>query len=154
MSKTADRVMDIAEPLVEAQNLKLIEVDYLKEGDDWILRVFIENPNGDLKLEQCENVSRMLSQELDRIDPIDDSYILEVSSPGLERPLKTDQDFEKNIGEIIFIKTYAPFQGQKEFTGKLLNFSDESVKIQLENNEGVMEIPFSKIANSRLTIDF
>src|SRR6056297_3326253 len=100
MSKIANKVFKLAEPLIEAQGLELVEVDYLKEGGDWVLRVFIENPGGDLTLSHCEKVSKTLSQQLDDLDPIEDSYLLEVSSPGLERPLKKSEDFKENIGKI------------------------------------------------------
>ena len=154
MSKIANEVFDIAKPIVKAQGLELIEVNYLKEGNDWVLRLFIENPEGDLNLSHCEGVSKALSQELDEIDPIEGSYLLEVSSPGLERPLKNSEDFKNHIGENIFVKTYAPFKGEKEFTGKLIAFEDKNIKIKSEDKEGVIEIPFSKVANSHLTIDF
>ncbi|MFW5998167.1 MAG: ribosome maturation factor RimP [Bacillota bacterium] len=154
MSKIADQVYNIAKPIIEANNLQLVEVDYLKEGDDWILRVFIENPEGELSLSHCETISRLLSQELDQIDPIEDSYVLEVSSPGIERPLKTETDFLNNIGKIIYVKTYAPFKGKKEFTGKLIGFENNKIKMEPEDDEGVIKIPFSKVAKSNLTIDF
>ena len=153
MSKIANQVFKIAEPLINSLDLKLVEVDYLKEGGDWVLRIFIENPEGDLTLSHCEKTSKILSQQLDEVDPIEGSYVLEVSSPGLERPLKKDEDFKENIGEIIFVKTYAPYQGKKEFTGKLIGFENDLIKIKPENKEGVIEIPFSKVENLNFTID-
>jgi len=154
MSKITDEVFKIAKPIVKANGLELIELDYLKEGSDWILKVFIDNPDGNLNLDHCEKVSKSLSQELDRCDPIDSSYLLEVSSPGLDRPLKSKKDYEKYIGENILITTYAPYQGSKEFEGKLIDFNDKNVIIKTSCDKGVIEIPFSKIANAKLTIDF
>ncbi len=154
MSKIADKVYKIAEPIIKAEGLSLVELDYLKEGSDWVLRVFIDNPEGDLNLDHCEKVNKLLSQELDRIDPIDSSYILEVSSPGIDRPLKSKKDYENNIGENILITTYAPYQGSKKFEGKLIDFNNENAVIKTSTEKGVIEIPFVKIAQAKLTIDF
>ena len=154
MSKIADKVYKIAEPIVQAEGLTLIEVDYVKEGSDWILKVFIDNPGGNLNFDHCETVSKILSQELEQIDPISNSYVLEISSPGLDRPLKTKEDYNKSIGNNIQIKTYAPYQGSKEFEGELLEIDEKNVKIKTRTDKGVIEIPFSKIANSKLLIDF
>lgn len=155
MSKIVEEVSKIIRPLVKAKNLELVDIDYLKEGSDWVLRVYIDNPEGDLKLEHCEDISRMLSSELDARNLIKKSYVLEVSSPGLERPLKSPADFERFTGEQIKITTYAPIADSKEFTGKLLNYEKDSEFIELKDKKkGVIQIPFSKIANSHLTVDF
>ncbi|MFW5987997.1 MAG: ribosome maturation factor RimP [bacterium] len=153
MSNIADEVYQIAKPIVVAHELDLVEVDYLKEGSDWILRIFIENPDGELSLSHCEKISKILSQKLDELDPIENSYVLEVSSPGIERPLKKEKDFKNNIGKLISVKTYAPYNGKKEFTGTLLDFKNDKIKIE-SDDKGVIEIPFSKVAKSNLTIDF
>ena len=152
MSKVVDIVKDLAEPLVKTEGLNLVDVDYQKEGSDWILRVFIENLDGELTLEHCENVSKLLSSELDRKDPIDKHYILEVSSPGIERPLKKKEDFIRFKGELIEVKTYAAIEGKKEFRGKLIDFKDKTVIV--DDKKGVIEIPFNKIAHANLTFDF
>ena len=152
MSKVVDIVKDLAEPLVKTEGLNLVDVDYQKEGSDWILRVFIENLDGELTLEHCENVSKLLSSELDRKDPIDKHYILEVSSPGIERPLNKKEDFIRFKGELIEVKTYAAIDGKKEFRGKLIDFKDKTVIV--DDNKGVIEIPFNKIAHANLTFDF
>ncbi|GEM_PF-120224 len=159
MASIADRVYKMARPLVEARGLNLVDVEYQKEGENWFLRIFIENPEEDLLLKDCEVINKILGTELDRENFIDRSYILEVSSPGIERPLKTEQDFKDHTGELVFIKTYAPFQGQKEFEGTLKGFKDkdeddEEVRVQLKIKEGVISIPFSKIANAHLLLDF
>ena len=152
MSKTTKDVAKIAEPIVLAQGLDLVDVEYNKEGSDWKLKVFIENLDGDLTLDHCENVSKLLSEELDREDPIAQSYILEVSSPGLERPLKKPEDYKRFLGELVKVKTYGPIGGKKEFEGELIYFEEDIVKIKEE--EGVIEIPFNKIADAHLTVDF
>ncbi|MFW6410049.1 MAG: ribosome maturation factor RimP [Halanaerobiales bacterium] len=151
MSKTTETVSDLAQPIVNGQGLELVDVVYQKEGSDWILRVFIENRNGDLTLEDCETVSKMLSVELDEKDPISQSYILEVSSPGIERPLKKPEDYLRFKGEKIKLKTYGPINGNKEFVGILKNF--DNGQIYIENNKGVIEIPLKKVAEAHLNVD-
>ena len=152
MSTTTEIVAGIAEPIVLSQGLNLVDVDYNKEGSDWKLKVFIENKDGDLTLEHCEKVSKILSEELDRVDPITQSYILEVSSPGLERPLKKPEDYERFKGELIKVKTYGPIEGRKEFKGELILYENNIVKIK--EKEGVIKIPFNKIADAHLVVDF
>lgn len=156
MGKVAEEVTCLAEPIVDARGLKLIEVDFLKEGSNWILRIFIDNPNGELEIKDCEEVSRMLSDRLDQEDPIDKSYILEVSSPGLERQLKDKEDFKKYTGKLIKATTYAPIKGQKEFTGKITSLEDEKILLEIvENNQekGVVKIPLAKIAHAHLSVE-
>ena len=152
MNTTKEIVAGIAAPIVLSQGLNLVDVDYNKEGSDWKLKVFIENKDGDLTLEHCEKVSKILSEELDRVDPITQSYILEVSSPGLERPLKKPEDYERFKGELIKVKTYGPIEGRKEFKGELILYENNIVKIK--EKEGVIKIPFNKIADAHLVVDF
>ena len=129
MSRVVSIVKEMAEPLVKTEGLNLVDVDYQKEGSDWVLRVFIENLDGDLKLKHCEEISKLLSAKLDREDPIDKHYILEVSSPGIERPLVKEEDFIRFKGELIEVKTYAAIDDKKEFRGKLIDFEDKKVII-------------------------
>ncbi|HKL75738.1 MAG TPA: ribosome maturation factor RimP [Halanaerobiales bacterium] len=152
MSRVVDIVKELAEPLVKTEGLNLVDVDYQKEGSDWILRVFIENLDGELTLKNCEDISKLLSAELDRKDPIDKQYILEVSSPGIERPLVDKEDFLRFKGELIEVNTYAPIDDKKEFRGELINFEDN--KVIIDDKKGVIEIPFNKIAHANLTFDF
>ena len=154
MSKNTEKVREIAEPIVKSQGLELVDVEYVKEGSNWILRVFIENNEGELNIDHCENISKILSKELDLIDPIKNSYILEVSSPGIERPLKTTEDYKRFKGELVKIKTYVPLNGEKEFVGNLQCIDDDIVKIKLKEQKGVVGIPLSKVASANLTIDF
>ncbi|MFW5986262.1 MAG: ribosome maturation factor RimP [Halanaerobiales bacterium] len=144
----------MAEPIVKSRGLEIVDVEYVKEGENWVLRIFIENRDGKLKVEDYEHVSRLLSKELDFQDPIKKSYILEVSSPGAERPLRKKEEYRRFSGEKVYIKTYAPLQGQKEFTGILLGLKENIVRLKLDNDKGVIQIPYDKIAHSNLTIDF
>lgn len=150
LGKVADTVTDFVLPIAHSEKLHLIEVEFLKEGNNWILRVFLENNDGELTIEECEKVSRSLSMILDEEDPIDKSYILEVSSPGLERPLKSEEDFERFQGELIEVKTFKKINGEKKFVGCLKEFKDENITLIQENNDEIT-IDYSLVAKANLT---
>ena len=107
---------EILIPIVEEYGYELVDVEYVKEGGTWYLRAYIDKPGG-VSIDDCEAVSRRLSDLLDEKDYIEDSYIMEVSSPGLGRPLKKDKDFERSMGEEVEIRTYRMIDKQKEFSG-------------------------------------
>lgn len=152
MSKSvAEEVLQLATPITESRGLELVDVEYNKEGEDWILRVFIDKEGG-VSLADCQEVSRDLEGQLDAVDPIDKSYLLEVSSPGLDRPLKDRADFERFAGRLIDISTYAPVNGTKEFTGKLLGLENENIKIEVDGEE--LAIPQNKVAKTKLAVEF
>ena len=130
---------------------EIYDVEYLKEGSDWYLRAYIDKPEG-VNIQDCENVSRALSDKLDEVDFIDDAYILEVSSPGLGRTLKKDKHLEKSLGEEVELRLYKPRDKQKEFTGILKSFDADSVIIETEEEEKVFAR--SEIALIRLAFDF
>ncbi|MGM0499380.1 MAG: ribosome maturation factor RimP [Bacillota bacterium] len=152
LGKVAETVTDFVLPIAHSEDLNLIEVEFLKEGSDWILRIFLENKDGDLTIEECEKVSRSLSMILDEEDPIDKSYILEVSSPGIERPLKTEADFERFQGELIAVKTFKKINGKKEFIGTLEKFEDDNITLTLKNDEEIT-IDYSLVARANLTFE-
>ena len=152
MGKVTETVTDFVLPIAHSENLDLVDVEFLKEGSDWVLRIFLENKNGDLTIEECEKVSRALSMILDEEDPIDKSYILEVSSPGLERPLKTEEDFERFKGELIAVKTFKKIDGQKEFIGVLKEFEAGKIALTLKDNKEI-EIDYSLVARANLTFE-
>ncbi|MFP4197964.1 MAG: ribosome maturation factor RimP [Halanaerobium sp.] len=152
LGKVADTVTDFVLPIAHSENLNLVDVEFLKEGSDWILRVFLENKDGDLTIEECEKVSRALSVILDEEDPIDKSYILEVSSPGLERPLKTEEDFERFKGELIAVKTFKKINGQKEFIGNLKSFEAEKITLILGDDQEIT-IDYNLVARANLTFE-
>ncbi|MFL6561052.1 MAG: ribosome maturation factor RimP, partial [Bacillus sp. (in: firmicutes)] len=104
----------------------------------------------------CGLVSEKLSEKLDELDPIPHNYFLEVSSPGAERPLKKDKDFQKAIGKSVFIKTYEPIDGEKSFEGELLEFDGQQLKIEMKikTRKKTIEIPYEKVANARLAVTF
>ena len=104
---------ELVTPLIEQNNFELVDIEYVKEGSNWYLRVYIDKPGG-INVDDCELISRALSDKLDEEDFIDDAYILEVSSPGLGRPLKKDKDFERSLGEDVEIKLYRMKDGTKD----------------------------------------
>jgi ribosome maturation factor RimP len=155
MSKVTEVVADIVSPIVTAAGLELVDIEYIKEGREWFLRVYIDKDAG-VDIEECGLVSEKLSEKLDELDPIPHNYFLEVSSPGAERPLKKEKDFEKSIGKNVFIKTYEAIDSEKTFEGTLLEFSDQLVKIEIKikTRKKIVEIPYEKIANARLAVTF
>ena len=155
MSKVTEVVEELASPLIQELGLELVEIEYVKEGKNWFLRVYIDSDSG-VDIEDCGLVSERLSEKLDSLDPIPHNYFLEVSSPGAERPLKKDKDFEKAIGKNVFIKTYEPIDGEKSFEGTLLEFDGQTLKIEMKikTRKKTIEIPYEKVANARLAIIF
>ena len=139
-------------PLVEANNFELVDVEYVKEAGTWYLRIYIDKEGG-ININDCELVSRAFSEILDKEDPIEDAYILEVSSPGLGRPLKKDKDFQRHLGDEVEVRTYKPINKQKEFVGLLDAWDKESVTLQMESGE-MMTIARTDIALIRQYIEF
>ena len=119
-------------PIIEANNLELVDVEYVKEGSDYYLRVYADKEGG-ITIGDCEIVNRALGDLLDQDDYIGDAYILEVSSPGLTRPLKKEKDFKRSIGKVVEIKTFARVNGAKEFEGVLKAYDENTVTIELED---------------------
>ena len=138
-------------PIVERFGVEIYDIEYLKEGSDWYLRVYIDKPEG-VNINDCENVSRALSDELDREDFIQDAYILEVSSPGLGRALKKDKHLEKSLGEEVEIKTYKPIDKCKEFKGILKAYDNDTIAITINEEEKIFAR--AEIAIIRLALDF
>lgn len=139
-------------PLMQEHGFELVDVEYVKEAGTWYLRAYIDKPGG-IAIDDCEVISRALSDLLDEKDFIEDSYILEVSSPGLGRPLKKDKDFQRSLGEEVEVRTFRAIEGQKEFTGTLKAYDKESVTIELEE-ETEMKFARAEIALIRLAFDF
>ena len=139
-------------PIAGRFGVEIYDVEYVREGSDWYLRAYIDKPEG-VNITDCENVSRALSDVLDEEDFIADAYILEVSSPGLGRALKKDKHLSRSIGEEVEIKTYRPIGKQKEFSGVLKAFDEESVTIETEEAVS-MKFARSDVALIRLALDF
>jgi ribosome maturation factor RimP len=146
------KTQELLKPILAANRFELYDVEYVKEGGNWFLRAYIDKENG-ITVDDCELVSRALGDLLDKKDFIPDSYILEVSSPGLGRQLKRDRHFEKSIGEEVEIKLYKPVNKKKEYVGLLTAFDQNTLTIELEDRTA-MVIPRAEIAMVRLTFDF
>lgn len=138
-------------PIAEKYGVEIYDVEYVKEGSDWYLRAYIDKPEG-VNINDCENVSRALSDVLDTEDYIEDAYILEVSSPGLGRTLKKDRHLEKSLGEEVEIRTYKPIGKQKEFSGILKAYDKDTITIEEDSEERVFAR--ADIALIRLALDF
>ena len=143
---------EILLPIMGKHGFELWDVEYVKEGSNWYLRAYIDKPGG-IFVNDCEIVSRELSDILDEKDFISDAYILEVSSPGLGRPLKKEKDFVRSIGQEVEIRTYRMVDKQKEFIGILKEFDKETVTIEQED-ETTRTFDRSDIALIRLAFDF
>ena len=146
------KVEELVLPIVEANNFELVDVEYVKEAGTWYLRIYIDKEGG-IFINDCELVSRALSEIMDQDDPIEDAYILEVSSPGLGRPIKKDKDFQRNLGDEVEIRTYKPINKQKEFVGLLDSWDKETVTLQMESGE-LFTIARADIALIREYIEF
>ena len=139
-------------PLMQEHGFELVDVEYVKEGDTWYLRAYIDKEGG-ISLDDCELISRKVSDWLDKEDFIQDSYILEVSSPGLGRPLKKDKDFARSIGKDVEIRLYKALNKSKESTGILKAYDKESVLLQMEDGSD-LSLLRADIALIRLALDF
>lgn len=155
MSKREDievRSEKLILPLIDSFGFELVDIEFVKEAGAYYLRAYIDKPGG-INIEDCENVSRRFSDLLDEEDFIEESYILEVSSPGLGRPLKKEKDFVRSIGEDIEIRLFAPLNGRKEYEGTLTEYSDGIITIVTENDE-ILKIDKADTALVRLALDF
>ena len=142
----------LLQPIVEKNGFELVDVEYVKEAGTWYLRAYIDKPGG-ITVDDCEVVSRAFSDILDEKDYIEDTYIFEVSSPGLGRPLKKEKDFKRSLGEEVEIRTYRPINKQKEFVGLLKEYDTDTVTIEYEDGE-TQVFQRSDIALIRLAFDF
>lgn len=145
------RTEELLRPVAEANNVSIYDVEYVREGGDYYLRAYIDKPEG-VNINDCENVSRALSDALDREDFIPDAYILEVSSPGLGRALKKDKHLQASVGQEVEIKLFKPIDKCKEFRGVLESFDGE--RIIIREGEAARTFARSDIALIRLALDF
>ncbi|HHT71025.1 MAG TPA: ribosome maturation factor RimP [Firmicutes bacterium] len=151
VSTVTQSVNGLIEPIVAEEGLELVDVTFTKEAGRFFLRVFIDKPGG-VSTDDCERLSTRLSMLLDEHDPISQSYFLEVSSPGIDRPLKHDADFERFKGQRVRINTFAPIEGRRRLTGILLGLRDEQIQLDL-GKEGSISIPRKDIAQARLAAE-
>jgi|SRR5208283_3818017 len=149
MSDVVEQIQRLLDPILESMGLTLWEIEFHKQGHQWLLRIYIDRESGGVTLNDCEAVSRDLSVALDVEDFIHHAYTFEVSSPGLDRTLTKPEHFSRFTGSAIKVKTYEPINGQKVFRGKLLELIGDTVKVELETGI-VAEIALNNIAKASL----
>lgn len=145
-------VEELSIPIIEELGFEIVDIEFVKEGPNNYLRIFIDKPGG-ITIDDCQKASEIISAKLDEIDPIDSSYYLEVSSPGLDRPLKTNKDLDRNLGEDIEIKLYQGVNGKKSYIGKFLSFNNDCIVI-LDDDNSEVELSRKNIAKISLAIRF
>lgn len=146
-----ETVYSLLKPILEENGFECVDIEFVKEFNNLYLRVFLDKPDG-ITVNDCELASRALEIKLDAKDPIKDPYILEVSSPGLDRPLKKDKDFERHLGDQVELKLYKAVDKVKDFTGELISFTEDTVTLLVEDEQ--MEFDRKDIAIVRLAIIF
>lgn len=151
MNKITETVTSLAAPVAEKFGLEIWDVEFVKEGGEHYLRVYIDSEKG-VTIDDCENFSRAFDKILDEADPIDTSYIFEVSSAGLERRLYRPSDFEKYMGSAVTLKTFSPKNGKKEFLGNLSAYENGNVTLSVDGEELLFEK--KEIASVRLRVEF
>ena len=153
MGKTSiyQSVADLIKPTLEGNGIELVDVEYKKTGKTWVLRVFIYKNQG-VTVYDCQELSREIEDLIEIHELIDDHYVLEVSSPGLDRPLKKDTDFLRNKGKRIQIKTYSPINNKKENAGTVIDFVNGT--LFLEDKKNILKISLTEIAQAKLIIKF
>ncbi len=151
MAKIEERVESLIGPRIESLGYRLYDVEFVKEGKDFYLRVYIDKDSG-ISLEDCEAVSNGINEVLDEADYIKEQYFLEVSSPGVERVLKKDRHLKENIGNKVQVKLFKPLAGKKVFEGLLESFSDDNICIKIESQ--ILEIERSNIGQIKTVFDW
>ncbi len=146
-----EKIQRLVRPIVEAEEMELVDVEY-KKGQNSVLRIFIDKPEG-VNVSDCTKISTQVGAFLDIEDLIENNYVLEVSSPGLDRPLKNKADYDRNKGKLIKVSLYAPLEGKKTFIGRIIGADDQKVILK-EKSEKIIDIPFAAIAKGKLKIEF
>ena len=145
------KIQSVLRPIVEAEEMELVEVEY-KRGPNGVLRIFIDKTGG-VNVSDCAKISTQVRAFLDIENLIENNYVLEVSSPGLDRPLKNKADYDRNKGKLIKVSLYAPLEGKKTFTGRVISADDQKIVLK-EKLDKIINIPFAVIAKGILEIEF
>jgi len=145
-----DRVRAIADPIISDEAMELVDVEYRRESKGWVLRLYLDRDGG-VTLDDCTRISQEVGRSLDVEDFIQIPYTLEVSSPGLTRPLKTEKDFMKYRHSLIKVKTLDPIQNRRQFKGKLLRVSPNQIEMEVDG--GIFQISLSNVAKANLEVD-
>ena len=146
-----EKVRNLVEPILESEGLELAYLEFKKGRGRWYLRIFIDKEDG-VTVDDCASISSQVSHTLDVEDVITGSYTLEVSSPGLDRPLWRREDYNKFNGRMVRINTYAPIEGRKVFVGRLKGLEEERVVVEVDDD--VVSIPFTQISKGKLEVEF
>lgn len=146
---TEKTVWNFIEPLLNGTPYEIYDVEYVKEGTEWYLRIYIDKEGG-IDLDDCEAVTDLINDPLDELDPISDAYFLEVSSPGVERNLNTKRHFESAVGEKIRVKTFAKIENSKEWVGTLTGVDEDGITI--DANGKTIVFSFEKIAKANISV--
>ncbi len=155
--KIGEIVEEILAPFLEEHGYELFRTEFVKEGKDWFLRVFIDKIQDgayvNVGTDDCEAVSRYLSAKLDEADPIQQNYYLEVSSPGMDRPLLRDKDFVRFRGEAVEVSLYKAWEGRKTYEGILVDLTDDHLVIRVEQDRELL-IPREQVSKTKLAVIF
>ncbi|HUU51161.1 MAG TPA: ribosome maturation factor RimP [Nitrospinota bacterium] len=147
------RIRKIIAPIIHEEGFELVDLQFSKGGKNFFLRIFIDKKDGGVTLDDCQNISTQVGAILDVEDLIDRRYILEVSSPGLDRPLKKNEDYIRYKGRIVKLNTINSYNNKKNFIGKIIDFKNDILTLKIKN-DGIINIPYNQISNARLEIEF
>lgn len=158
MAKVTDQMQEIVQPIIEDLGFILFNIEFVKEGKSWFLRIYVDKPGGGIAIEDCVLVSEHISEAVDQLDndPIPQAYYLEVSSPGAERPLKNEEDVQASIGEWVFLSFYQAIDGQKNIQGRLKSVDEEVYVIETKDKTRRIDVEVEKsnVSLIRLAIEF
>lgn len=149
---TLSKVEKLVTPIIKEMGLDLVDIEYMQDGGYWYLRIFIEKPEGEVSLADCATLSNKIDEDVDKI--IDQKFFLEVSSPGIERPLKKIEDFIRFSGESIFVALKHKIEDSKNYTGYLVEVKDNDIILLEIDEDKILEIPFKEIKKAHLVYEF
>lgn len=157
MSSVVETVTELVTPILDERHFELVDAEFVKEGKSWYLRIYIDKPGG-INIEECALVSDLLGEKLDDCDPdpIPQAYFLEVSSPGAERPLKKERDYERALNSYIHVSLYQPLEGNKVYEGTMVDLKPDELTLEYMDKirQKTIVIPRKQIAQARLAIKF
>ncbi len=153
IQEIVDRVRELLQPILEEGGFELVDIEFVKEPVGWVLRIYADRPEGGITISDCQWISERIGTVLDVEDLIHHPYNLEVSSPGLDRPLKSRKDFERQKGVVVKIKTHEPMDNQRNFKGEVISASETGVTIHDVSRNAEVEIPYENIKKARVDVD-
>ncbi len=148
-----EKVKELLQPILEEGGFELVDIEFVREPAGWVLRIYADRPEGGITISDCQWISERIGTVLDVEDIIPYSYNLEVSSPGLDRPLKNQKDFERHKGIVVKIKTTEPLDNQRNFKGEVVSTSERGVTLHDVSRNAEVEIPYEKIKSARVDLD-